>query len=487
MPPGWAPDYGARISRLLDLYFTRIPDSLVIKRIFIHTAFDDVRQALYIPRLALGGPAFTTTLAVFDQGKKWSCALSGGVERGKRSFDLRLQPDGTPAALPFLERQWGLKVGFDSLDVGLQSRGRRDRVLRLDGSLAIAGLALNQPRIAADDVCLDNAALDFALRIGPDFVELAAPSRVSFNRMAFQPRVKFTARPTRKIDLRVPETRFAADDFFRLAARRAVHPPGWHPHQRRAGLPLRLRHRPFAPRELELDVGLKKIGFRIRRFGNADLRHFADPFLYTAYEKDRPARSFVVGPENPSFRFLERIPSFLQYAVMISEDGAFFSHGGFLLEPFKNSIVTNLRAGRFVRGASTISMQLVKNLYLRRHKTIARKLEELLITWLIEANRLVSKAAHAGDLPEHHRVGAGRLWRPGGGALLLRQGRRGADPGRGDFHGRDRPAARSASWASSEKTSACARGCSAITPTSRARCWPGAGSASSITTRCSPT
>ena len=76
---------------------------------------------------------------------------------------------------------------------------------------------------------------------------------------------------------------------------------------------------------------------------------------------------------------------------MIAEDGAFFAHKGFLLEPFKKSIVVNLKAGRFVRGASTISMQLVKNLYLRRYKTIARKLEEILITWLIEENRLISK------------------------------------------------------------------------------------------------
>ncbi|MCU0235619.1 MAG: transglycosylase domain-containing protein [Acidobacteria bacterium] len=387
-----APDYGATVARLLDLYFNRIPDSLLIERVFIHSAFADVRQALYIPRLALGGPAFTTTLEVFDQGRKWSCTLAGGVGRGKKRFDLRLLPDGgAAAALPFLERQWGLKVGFGSLAIGLQSRGRSGRVLRLDGSLAVAGLVLNQPRIAAADVVLDSAALDFALRIDPGSIELAAPSRISFNRMAFQPRVKLTTWPTRKVEIEVPVTRFAADDLFaslpaglftRLAGIRTSGELVFH-----LGFAIDLSR----PEDLDLVVGLEKSGFRIRRFGNADLRHFASPFLYTPYEKDRPARSFMVGPENPSFRSLERIPSSLKYAVMISEDGAFFSHVGFLLEPFKNSIVANLRAGRFVRGASTISMQLVKNLYLRRHKTIARKLEELLITWLIEANRLVGK------------------------------------------------------------------------------------------------
>jgi hypothetical protein len=391
LPPK-APDYGARVARMLDIYFTRIPDRLVIDRLFIYTAFDNVRQALYIPRLALGGPAFATTLAIFDQGKKWSCILTGGIERGNKRFDVRLEPErGAKAIVPFLERQWGLKAGFDSLAVGLRSNGRRNGVLTLDGSLAVRGLALNHPRIAAADVNFDNAALDYFLAVGPDRVELAPPSRVSFNRMAFKPTITFVARPTLQVFLKIPETRFAADDLF------ASLPAGLF--TRLAGIRTSgdlAFHFDFAidlaqPDKLELGVGLEKQGFRIVRFGDANLRGFAGPFLYTAYEKDRPVRSFVVGPENPSFRFLESIPLFLQYAVMISEDGAFFSHRGFLLEPFKKSIVANLRAGRFVRGASTISMQLVKNLFLRRNKTIARKLEEILITWLIEENRLVSK------------------------------------------------------------------------------------------------
>src|SRR6185295_15378504 len=51
----------------------------------------------------------------------------------------------------------------------------------------------------------------------------------------------------------------------------------------------------------------------------------------------------------------------------------------------------NYKAGKFVRGGSTISMQLVKNVFLTRNKTIARKIEEALIVWLIENNRLSSK------------------------------------------------------------------------------------------------
>ena len=77
---------------------------------------------------------------------------------------------------------------------------------------------------------------------------------------------------------------------------------------------------------------------------------------------------------------------------MTNEDPSFFYHRGFIDEAFRQSILKNIRTKKFARGASTISMQLVKNVYLSRQKTLARKIEEMLIVWLIENNRLSSKS-----------------------------------------------------------------------------------------------
>ena len=76
---------------------------------------------------------------------------------------------------------------------------------------------------------------------------------------------------------------------------------------------------------------------------------------------------------------------------MTSEDGGFYQHRGFLPDAFRESIITNIKERRFARGGSTISMQLVKNVFLSRNKTIARKLEEALIVWLIENQGLSTK------------------------------------------------------------------------------------------------
>ena len=312
--PAPPPDFAARAAGLLDLYFNRLPDSLVIDRLTLHTTFDNVHQALYVPRLAIQGPAFETTVEVYDQGRRWACRSTGRIERGKRRLELSLRPEGSGAraVMPFVDRQWGLKVGFESLAVGLRSRGRKNGVLRLEGSLAVRRLALNHPRISAEDVNFENAVLDFALAVGPDYVELAAPTRVAFNRLAFQPTVKFVARPTRQVFLKVPETRFAAADLF------ASLPEGLFTSL--AGLQATGElafHLDFAidlarPDDVVLDVGLDKRGFRIARFGRVDFRAVNGPFTYTAYEKDRALRSFTVGPENPDFLPLERIPPFLK-------------------------------------------------------------------------------------------------------------------------------------------------------------------------------
>ncbi|WP_437299623.1 transglycosylase domain-containing protein [Sorangium sp. So ce426] len=90
------------------------------------------------------------------------------------------------------------------------------------------------------------------------------------------------------------------------------------------------------------------------------------------------------GPGTADWVPYEDISRFMEVAVLTTEDGAFHRHHGFDEEAIKNSIRENLRKRRFVRGASTVSMQLAKNLYLERTKSVARKLQETLLTMYLE-------------------------------------------------------------------------------------------------------
>jgi membrane peptidoglycan carboxypeptidase len=83
------------------------------------------------------------------------------------------------------------------------------------------------------------------------------------------------------------------------------------------------------------------------------------------------------------------ISPFFVAALLTREDGSFYRHGGFSVSSIRDALVRNLKEGRFVYGASTITMQLAKNLFLQRQKTLARKAQEVFLTWMLE--RLLSK------------------------------------------------------------------------------------------------
>lgn len=75
----------------------------------------------------------------------------------------------------------------------------------------------------------------------------------------------------------------------------------------------------------------------------------------------------------------------LRRAVIVTEDAAFFDHDGIDLNEIKASFERNWEEGQFLRGASTITQQLAKNLYLSPSRNPMRKVRELLITRRLEA------------------------------------------------------------------------------------------------------
>jgi monofunctional biosynthetic peptidoglycan transglycosylase len=80
----------------------------------------------------------------------------------------------------------------------------------------------------------------------------------------------------------------------------------------------------------------------------------------------------------------ERISPHLKRAIVAAEDARFVDHEGFDWEAIEKAMEKNRRQGKVVMGASTISQQLAKNLFLSAEKTPWRKGQEALITVMIE-------------------------------------------------------------------------------------------------------
>src|SRR6266511_4410380 len=113
----------------------------------------------------------------------------------------------------------------------------------------------------------------------------------------------------------------------------------------------------------------------------------ADPFVHRPpLDAGGRGPALLVGPANPDFVPIAELPEHVVRAVTTAEDGGFFGHAGFDFEELRNALAQGAERGRVVRGGSTISQQVAKNLFLGPERTFARKVREAVVTVGLEAS-----------------------------------------------------------------------------------------------------
>ncbi len=385
-------DYGREINRLLDAVFYKIPSNIQIVNFGISANTDGHIITMLLPELFVKEHGFKSGIVLKEQEKTNLLMLEGVIEPSDKIAKFKLySADTSKVKIPFIGYKWNWLFAFDTAQFSFEGNRMSDGKNIINGSSAVSGMLINHPRISTSDVFLNNASINYTFNIGKDYFELDSASVVVFNRLTFNPYACYRPHPSRHVTLKLHKERFPTQDlfeslpqglFFNLEGIKTKGDLSYN-----LDFFVDIDH----PDSIVFESDLKRYNFKIESYGNTDLRKMNTDFLYTAYEKGEPVRSFIVGPENPNFKRLDEISPYLKNTVLISEDGGFFWHRGFLPESFKASITKNIKTKRFARGGSTISMQLVKNVFLKRNKTVARKLEEALIVWLIENNGLTSK------------------------------------------------------------------------------------------------
>ena len=138
--------------------------------------------------------------------------------------------------------------------------------------------------------------------------------------------------------------------------------------------------------DLSLDVGVAPL-CEVRRESTALAGLL--PTLLNRKAKDQAPTTLPLGSLHPDFVPLVQMPKHLPSAFLTSEDSKFFHHHGFDMDMIRHALAQDLENRSFDRGASTITQQLAKNLFLTHRRTLARKLEEAVLTWRLQ--KLLSK------------------------------------------------------------------------------------------------
>ena len=263
--------------------------------------------------------------------------------------------------------------------------------LHIDGYSSIQNLMVNHPKIAGKDVVVKNARFDYHWVIGPRFMALDSASTVQLNSIKCHPYISYTNDTDKMYALKLAIPKMKAQDFI------VSLPTGLFRHfegmeaQGNFSYALNFEYNNHKPDALIFESKLKPQGLKITKYGEADLNKINGEFTYRAIDKGVAQRAIVVGNSNFNFTPLSAISPYLRKCVLTSEDPSFFEHRGFINTAFKQSIAKNIRTKKFSRGGSTISMQLVKNVFLTREKTLSRKLEEILLVYILENNHISSK------------------------------------------------------------------------------------------------
>ena len=93
---------------------------------------------------------------------------------------------------------------------------------------------------------------------------------------------------------------------------------------------------------------------------------------------------FVVGPKNPRWTGSRSIPAVMKWAVIVAEDDSFYRHEGIDVAAIRKAIQYDLEQQSLARGASTITQQTAKNLFLSREKSLVRKAREIILARRME-------------------------------------------------------------------------------------------------------
>ena len=376
---------------LMNEVFYKIPKNMAIKRFLIQLNDNDTAKISFLTTTATIHEGYLqSTIKVNDTASTWH--LNGKLNPARKKLNVMLFADGEKVELPYLERKYKVKLSFDTVMTEIKEAGDVGNNYKISGFGAIKNLLINQKRLSATDIVVSDAKIEANFLAGKNYLALDSSSVVMVKGASLHPYLKYTLSPNKIYELKLNAEEQDAQTVF------DAFPAGLFESLDGMKVQGKLKYRldfyldSAQPEKVKFDSRLTPNGFKILKYGEVDLQKINREFVYTPYEYGKPMRNIIIGPSNHNYTPLNQISKDYIDALLTAEDPSFYRHKGFVEESFRKSIVVNFKEKRFVRGGSTISMQLVKNVFLHRNKTIVRKLEEVLIVWLIENNRLVSKS-----------------------------------------------------------------------------------------------
>ncbi|MFN8273651.1 MAG: transglycosylase domain-containing protein [Flavobacteriaceae bacterium] len=385
-------NYAKLAYKLLNKGLNLVPTDLKLNNLSLRVNDQGKSATMRLNQMVLADKQLESSIEVHTNTFSQRWKIKGFADPRNKQTDLRFfNLDTGKIKVPYFDERYNLKSSFDSIRLKVTEIEMDNGELHINGSSSVRNLTVNHTKIASKDVVIKNARLDYRFVLGENFIALDSSSTATLNKIKCHPYVSYDNEFDKIYTLKVKIPKMSAQNFITSL------PEGLFTHFQgmevtgnfdyRLNLAINKDH----PNKTLFDSEFNKENLEILKYGEANLTKLNGPFMYHAIINGVEQRGVMVGPSNPNYTPLSEISPYLRKCVLTTEDPSFFSHKGFIKEAFKQSIVKNIRTRKFSRGGSTISMQLIKNAFLTREKTLSRKLEEILLVYIMENNHIVSK------------------------------------------------------------------------------------------------
>ena len=384
--------YAERAYRLLTKVLNLVPTDMALDNLTLR--MDDMgrKVSMNLSKMTLADNQLESNIHVVEDSIVQNWKVKGFADPRNRKADLKFfNTDTSRIAVPYISERYGLKSGFDSIHVNVEKIEMEGGELHVDGFASIRNFMVNHPKIALKDVVIDNARFDYRVLFGDSFVAIDSSSTVRLNKLKIKPFAKYSVENDTIYQIKANIPKMPAQDFITSLPQGLFTNFEGMEAEGSFSYNLDFLFNKNKPNALVFDSSLAKDNLKITKYGAADLAKLNGSFVYRAIDNGRAQRPVLVGSGNANYTPISQISPYLRKAVLTSEDPSFFSHRGFITEAFRQSIIKNIKTKKFSRGGSTISMQLIKNVFLTREKTISRKLEEILLVYILENNHIAGK------------------------------------------------------------------------------------------------
>ena len=292
---------------------------------------------------------------LFDVRRDAHPLLDGGITDGR--VDLQASADALRFHVDVGARGARLGALADNADDEPQLGEPTDVTIRFDGTWRRIGDTIEVPEVHAT---LAGAALSGSITLRDLDTDPVVDLALSMQHLDFAQLLDASG-------LAVPESLGIAPAGGDLGS---------------ATIDVRVHGRLAEPASLSVS---QKIDFKPPRQMPPGVARLRGDFIFRSEDGPGPHRPIDVSLASTDFIALRDVPPLFVRTLLLAEDAGFYGHRGLDLRELPAALLTNLSRGGAARGASTITQQLAKNLFLSRDKQLGRKLQELAITFLLES------------------------------------------------------------------------------------------------------